>query len=687
MIPCRNLLAGMTASAFLLLCITAANAQRDTSGSAAVRMDSSRTGTSSFGRKHVAHDALVTIEQDHIGDVLRTITSALTADLGSTGQPAWVSDAGTSPFQTALLYDGTSAADLVTGISDPYLIPSITVEGIDIYPMHRAWWYGGSGILFAAETREGQRPSPKPSTRLFHREGPYDYLLTDVFFSVDPRKNDRFRIGVTRRTIGTTGSDNSARFVSQRAESWDLRASYTVPLGSRVFVSVRNHYTDQLVFMNGGEGGIPDAEGRPTWNFPPEGIAGLAEQAFNPIEARFLDPSIRSRSLRNTASLRIESFWTEDSAQATFLETAYSFRDRQVNDYIRQSLPDSVSYPSLDRSEGWNLLSLTFRHQAVFRTIRAEAFGSIGKYSIAGMPLEMDANGLTASAGASLGMPLGAFAVETFARIDRQGKSTGYGIGASAGYLEGSFDGWVGAARTGRGLSLIERALETDRTVPTVSADAREISSIVEAGSQWTLGSVEIEARCSWRRTQTPLVLVHALSPAPSPSMYARVTTVREIGESTVEAAAASLRAHVGLGPIALDEQIALLRTKLRGRAGTPASPGLSNTLRLGYDGSIIRGTLRLKAGGSVHYRNGYMPSSYDPSYDIFSSLPQSMETNVTSYTDAWIADIFLFATIKETAVIHVVLHNVFDARYITTLFYPMPDRGIRFGVDWTLFD
>ena len=48
--------------------------------------------------------------------------------------------------------------------------------------------------------------------------------------------------------------------------------------------------------------------------------------------------------------------------------------------------------------------------------------------------------------------------------------------------------------------------------------------------------------------------------------------------------------------------------------------------------------------------------------------------------------DLFLFARVR-TALIHLVLENLADERYVTAFFHPMPGRSFRFGVAWAFLD
>jgi len=118
-------------------------------------------------------------------------------------------------------------------------------------------------------------------------------------------------------------------------------------------------------------------------------------------------------------------------------------------------------------------------------------------------------------------------------------------------------------------------------------------------------------------------------------------------------------------------------------------SPRFDASMSLFYRGELINGTLDIKSGITYSFRDAFLPLSYDPSLDIFGTFRSGKISSgaISSYTDAHGVDLFFFATIKKTATIHLILHNVLDYHDITTLFYPMYERSLRFGVEWKLLD
>ncbi|HEV8538620.1 MAG TPA: hypothetical protein VGR15_06815, partial [Bacteroidota bacterium] len=50
------------------------------------------------------------------------------------------------------------------------------------------------------------------------------------------------------------------------------------------------------------------------------------------------------------------------------------------------------------------------------------------------------------------------------------------------------------------------------------------------------------------------------------------------------------------------------------------------------------------------------------------------------------ILDLILIAHLGN-AYLHLVLENLLDKKYVTTTFYPMNERNLRFGVSWDFLD
>ena len=97
------------------------------------------------------------------------------------------------------------------------------------------------------------------------------------------------------------------------------------------------------------------------------------------------------------------------------------------------------------------------------------------------------------------------------------------------------------------------------------------------------------------------------------------------------------------------------------------------------YNGILFNSNLNLKTGFLFYYTGAQ-------------NLPQIYSQPVLSYYNNKIAsslkiDFTLIGEIRKVAIIYFTWENLLDKKYFITPFYPMPSRGIRFGLGWELFN
>jgi hypothetical protein len=83
------------------------------------------------------------------------------------------------------------------------------------------------------------------------------------------------------------------------------------------------------------------------------------------------------------------------------------------------------------------------------------------------------------------------------------------------------------------------------------------------------------------------------------------------------------------------------------------------------YREILFRGNLDLKAGVNYHFW-------YNPVFEDLS---------------AGRIDLNIFGEIQQRAIIYIIWENLMDANYYLVKYYPMPERNLRFGVAWELFN
>ena len=96
------------------------------------------------------------------------------------------------------------------------------------------------------------------------------------------------------------------------------------------------------------------------------------------------------------------------------------------------------------------------------------------------------------------------------------------------------------------------------------------------------------------------------------------------------------------------------------------------------FDGKLTR-TLNLRAGIRARVSDKFTGYKFINSSLMFVQDKYELKKFTT-------LDFFLSGRVKS-AVIFLTFANVTNSRYMTTAFYPMQDRSLRFGVIWTFFD
>jgi hypothetical protein len=698
----------IAAAAFLFALVSFASVAKGQSDSSAAQARARRDSTVSPAVIRLDRDSIAFLPYRHASELVATQGGFSLYDLGSPGQPAWFGRHGSSPMQSALLANGISTSDYLTGQADPYLVSTEDASSLTIYPMHQSFWYGGPGMLSAADFTGTQWKATRPFTRIRHTESSYEELFTDVQFALSPGERDHLFLGVTRATIGTTANGDPARFANTRAERWQLRASYRRDLGERVTGTIANDYNDQIVHMHGGVLGTvsgvallyPDAGGA----FP--------DTAFSEIAATFVNPHYRAKVVRNESSAAAAIDWRGDATEVSTLTASVIVHKREVTNSVEPVLIalnntstfDTLRLPKLDSVRKWNLFRLSFRHVMSLPWAELEARASAGVAGTPGLDLPSSLRGIVGDAAAMLRLPLGPIRLSLFARGDRAAGGDSYGVGATAEISSGALQPWAGLAFTTRAPSPLETATRaftdsiimdwTSRRQTTgtaasnsgISAATLEKSMIAEAGLRASSSWLEADLRGSYRSVTSPFSLVSVLTAARSLGTERFPGLAREDDGSTVSFAGVSLRTRFALWKLYLENTVSL--TAVSGGA-LRLAPSTEDAALLYFQGGLIEGTLRVKAGAGLTYRSAFDPAGYDPVSGAFAP-PSAFEaawSAARSYTPLLTGDLFLYATIKEAATLHVILHNVFDARYITSRFYPMPNRDVSFGVNWVFLD
>jgi hypothetical protein len=122
---------------------------------------------------------------------------------------------------------------------------------------------------------------------------------------------------------------------------------------------------------------------------------------------------------------------------------------------------------------------------------------------------------------------------------------------------------------------------------------------------------------------------------------------------------------------------------KQNGAGGNGGSvPQLAGRFGIYYTGVHFDSNLAAKAGIYSNFSSAFSPMAYDAFYVRTYYDPAVQE--ISAHADL---NFFAAGEIIKRAIVYFSWENIFDRKYFFTPYYPMPRRGIRFGITWELFN
>ncbi|MBR9974456.1 MAG: hypothetical protein KFF77_02655, partial [Bacteroidetes bacterium] len=634
----------------------------------------------------LSKDSVALIEYHHLGEIALQHPQAQLSHLGNYGQPAWIGMGASLPWQSTLTVDGLAIDNLLTGQPDPYRVSTEDAARFIVRPQYQAFWYGIPGDVMVVETEKRIWNAPRPITRLRHTESANEYLYTDGMFTLGASDESNIYLGLTRTSIGSTNNNNAARFPNNRHESWNARLAYRNRLSDLLTLTGRVQYDDHLTLLNGGIRGTFLPGSVAPYVYEAESSA-FGENAFDPkaVGGQIVNETMHTEGQHYHVETGAVLQWDRDSAQVTMIRLVADSDVRRYRDNLASQYPeDSLAEPRMNLSDHWSLMQAVLDHRTQLGWAELDLQGAFGGYQAVMGGEALDDADIVAHARGRLGLSLGPVTVAGFARLDQRYGSSTISFGAGADIPLGPATVWGGASYAARPQSPYERRYTTPRVTATGdrSPDLDKYA-IAEGGLRVDTDGFGLDLR-GFIRNETRYSSLRVLTYHDTISgRYSLLYREIPDGEQrTVYGASGDVR--LKLWRFHLDLRGSVLSSdRLR---NTLTAPEFSGVYELYYRGGLIEGTLDLRAGARFSHSSPFLPLLHHPEIGVF--LPDdTYHETLREYTDVKRIDLFLFATIKQRATIHVLLYNLLNDQHITTAFHPMFDRAFRLGVDWVFFD
>ncbi|HEY6193028.1 MAG TPA: TonB-dependent receptor [Bacteroidota bacterium] len=592
------------------------------------------------------------MEYEHLADLLSMTPGVFTFGLGTPGEYQGLTMQGVGARGIAILSDGILLNEPYSGTHDLNLYPLEDADRVEIIPDTRSFLYGFNAAGGAINIVNRSRRAVHPFSHIRYSDDGYGYSLLDGMISEDIIRGLNTTAGVNHTTTG-------GRFPNSDYDAWSgrLRLRYDLTSGLNFFGS--GMYDQSRLDLNG----------------------GLDASTLNEIPAEGFQASVRntdSYEKRTRSELRLGFALNppSDSNAIHTLTLYYSnnlreFRDEEnrpgANGTFLQQNQESRWYGM--RASGHRIIGnsmLDFGGEIQHRRVRAGPPGDGGSFTN-GEELASSRYDFFGKAG--FRFP-GAVTASAYGRFDHADDQERFAAGADGAIsFPGSIELFGGVSRSFR----FPTIQEIEGTPPVLAAlpgnDAEE-HRLVEAGIRLNpSGGSKLELKAFHRTIEDVVTIVPQLLPLPAtPYAFSRSGTLVLRGVD----GSGALR----LGSFFVEGVVQYLNTPgtENGTAGFPLWTGSGGIY---FWDTLFGGHLNLKVGVRGSFFSAYEGRGFDDlaMTDVPTGAPFPIDPSGKG-------DFFLIAHLGN-AYVHFVWENLTNRQYIMRVFYPMPDRSIRFGVSW----
>jgi outer membrane cobalamin receptor len=601
----------------------------------------------------------------YFGNLLWKMPGFFLRDLGESGKPGEINAWGVDWRGVAILMDGRPMNDPITGTYNLYDMPMEFIEQVEdfsgIASSAEAWNAPGATLNFVTH----QYNTLRPITKVRYVQGPNNDLMSDGLFTQNVLRGLNFMFGFQRHV--SDGRFNGARTTTAApvpngaiVNNWNVRTRLRYNFSDRFNVALTDFYTKDI---NGLNGGIDVAR---------------SQNVYDDVGAFVNSPNALETVSRRDVSLLAIGKLFEDSTSIT-----------QANAYYTHLLRDYTNPGS-----EFTPLTISDSHYAELRGIRVQqSFRSdfheteIGvqsehsQYAATGFFDSTARAGTVNSAKRTISSafltsslrPTGYATVSLSARLDDFNNQPATSLGAGLKVFPVSLVGVFGEYGQSYRFPTFQESSWADSTIFRPSAIGKEKHTLFRAGVELHLGDDGLLSVAGYDRSVDNAII---FQPARTAS-GSRAVRILNVPNTHTRGIVGSLSAHYG--PFAFEGT--LLYTHYAEADTTKfLSPDLMMSGELSYRNQFFNNALDAKIGVRSRFMNAQNGMTFNPQLVLYR---EDDDTTVGS----WMR-LDLFAVLKiGDAYITLSYENLLNASYFITPVYPMPDRTLRFGVNWAFLD
>ncbi len=635
--PPHRTAAGPITSILFVGFISVATAQQDTTAAPPTQVPEVRfiagmgrfdTGDTTRSPFHV--NSTIWSAPKYLGDLLVRMPDVWLASLGEIGKPLHVGVSGLSRNAMSVFADGRPTNDPLTESVDLYDVPIEAVEDVEILRGSASLIMSGNpGMTLNLLTP--QYNTVRPVTKIRYLQGPHEYSLLDGLYTQNVAQGTNLMLGFQRHV-------SDGQFANSRFDSWNVRGRVRYNLSNRWNFALSRSYNRAINGMNGGI----DVRRSPS--------------LFNQVTAIVRTTEARHRTSRNDLTLSAIGKLAADSASTTQMTAYFSELEHERHD----SASVSRVYTSL-------LLGVRAQQAFTLRSFRLRLGGETEHLRMYGSPLfGLHPEHHSAFFAHGKLTPAHWMTISGGLRFDWREQGAMSSVGGSV------------SVRPAEVLTLSADAYLTSQAPPWYARFLRpdyiyseQHEGFVVGGTLHLPPTFTFSVNAYSRSITNVLTVMHVGEQYPLVFDFTSVPIhdLRAQG-FTAEATAAIWRLEVSANVMFTDIQ--------HGSTSKTYLPRWTARGELAYRQHL--GSVDGRIGLRAHVASRHRGMQYHRLLRVFY---ENTEEEIGQFT---VVDVFGTFRIGDAFIV-VGWENVFDVKYMTTRWYPMPDRRFMLGVNWVFVD
>ena len=595
------------------------------------------------------------IERLSFSDVAEAIPGIWARDQQSAGQYNALNARGADWRAVAVLRNGRLMNDPASGVYNPFHVSVDDLAAAEMISGSRAFVYALNSTGATVNLINRTFFSSRPYTRMAYIQGPYEYAFTDGIYSQNILR-------ALNLHVGFQGQSTAGRLANSAHRAWNFRTRLTYQFADDFSATLSEYYSGTKTYMNGG-------------------LKSTTTDPTVPAASAIVNTDSYEKLTRHDVDLTLAGRLIGDSADVTTLTLYYSHNLREYRDEELGSSPNGV-YVVADHRSSW--MGAQFQQLYSGGPQKLSLGAGLEIRQIEGSPtLGRRRNVIGHVRAVEELYLLPSTRLGLFGRYDRYLNEDHFGAGADARVtvLEG-LSALAGFSVSKR-LPTYSELFWTDPDVSRGGGIGAERHAVAEAGLEYRPSPLtEVSLTYGVRDIQHPILLTGTGSASGQAAtghgaLYPgfMISTGPGVTTQTLEAALS-----VQVWYLLLEGTCLWTIQQKDGGEDPDLYPELAARGGIYFRANLFNGSLDLKTG----FRGAFQSDAGGAYFDQVSlSYPENPGVRAPGGASV---DFILNAGIGD-AVVYFTWENLTDGLWYRTPYYPIRDRGIRFGLAWEFLD